>query len=383
MIKNNNTMISNIKKISSGLIAMMAPFLLFGEEAAQAAAPSKSFSFDINMVLALIAIVLLLPLYFSMKTFFLTARDYVIKSNTDKKIGVILLFMFFSQFSFAQTVAQDSSETVSSNWSTIILLILIAFEVFFIIFFAYQSFKFIKGNTAYAASGSAQKSWFQTFWDKINSFKPLEEEGKIDTGHSYDGIRELDNITPPWFTTSFLLTILFAGIYLYRYHVAKSAPLMIEEYKIAMADAEKEKVKNLAKQGNLVDENTVKMLSAADIEAGKGIFVNKCAPCHAATGGSMPGGVGPNLTDDFWIHGGSLKDVFKSVKYGWPEKGMISWKDQLSANQIAQVSSFIKSIHGSNPPGAKEPQGEKYDESKDAAATTTEAPKTDSVTVKK
>jgi len=383
MIKNNNTMISNIKKISSGLIAMMAPFLLFGEEAAQAAAPSKSFSFDINMVLALIAIVLLLPLYFSMKTFFLTARDYVIKSNTDKKIGVILLFMFFSQFSFAQTVAQDSSETVSSNWSTIILLILIAFEVFFIIFFAYQSFKFIKGNSAYAASGSAQKSWFQTFWDKINSFRPLEEEGKIDTGHSYDGIRELDNITPPWFTTSFLLTILFAGIYLYRYHVAKSAPLMIEEYKIAMADAEKEKVKNLAKQGNLVDENTVKMLSAADIEAGKGIFVNKCAPCHAATGGSMPGGVGPNLTDDFWIHGGSLKDVFKSVKYGWPEKGMISWKDQLSANQIAQVSSFIKSIHGSNPPGAKEPQGEKYDESKDAATTTTEAPKTDSVTVKK
>ena len=383
MIKNNNTMISNIKKISSGLIAMMAPFLLFGEEAAQAAAPSKSFSFDINMVLALIAIVLLLPLYFSMKTFFLTARDYVIKSNTDKKIGVILLFMFFSQFSFAQTVAQDSSETVSSNWSTIILLILIAFEVFFIIFFAYQSFKFIKGNTAYAASGSAQKSWFQTFWDKINSFKPLEEEGKIDTGHSYDGIRELDNITPPWFTTSFLLTILFAGIYLYRYHVAKSAPLMIEEYKIAMADAEKEKVKNLAKQGNLVDENTVKMLSAADIEAGKGIFVNKCAPCHAATGGSMPGGVGPNLTDDFWIHGGSLKDVFKSLKYKKKKKGMISWKDQLSANQIAQVSSFIKSIHGSNPPGAKEPQGEKYDESKDAAATTTEAPKTDSVTVKK
>lgn len=383
MIKNNNTMISNIKKISSGLIAMMAPFLLFGEEAAQAAAPSKSFSFDINMVLALIAIVLLLPLYFSMKTFFLTARDYVIKSNTDKKIGVILLFMFFSQFSFAQTVAQESSDTVSSNWSTIILLILIAFEVFFIIFFSYQSFKFIKGNTAYAASGSAQKSWFQTFWDKINSFRPLEEEGKIDTGHSYDGIRELDNITPPWFTTSFLLTIVFAGIYLYRYHVAKSAPLMIEEYKIEMADAEKEKVKNLAKQGNLVDENTVKMLSAADIEAGKGIFVNKCAPCHAATGGSMPGGVGPNLTDDYWIHGGSLKDVFKSVKYGWPEKGMISWKDQLSANQIAQVSSFIKSIHGSNPPGAKEPQGEKYDESKDAAATTTEAPKTDSVTVKK
>ena len=383
MIINNNTMISNIKKISSGLIATMTPFLLFAEEATKDVAPSSSFSFDINMVLAIIAIVLLLPLYFSMKTFFLTARDYVMKSNTDKKIGVVILLMCLSQFAFSQTpAAASTSEMIPSFWSTFILLILIAFEVFFILFFSNQAYKFIKGNTVYAANLSDQKSWFQTFWDKINSFKPLEEEGKIDTGHSYDGIRELDNITPPWFITSFLLTILFAGVYLYRYHVAKSAPLMIEEYKIEMAEAEQQKVKNLAKQGNLVDENNVKMLTSADIEAGKGIFTNKCAPCHAAHGGSMPGGVGPNLTDDFWIHGGGLKDVFKSIKYGWPEKGMISWKDQLSANQIAQVSSFIKSIKGSNPPNAKEPQGEKYDESKEAA-TTTDAPKTDSVTVKK
>jgi cytochrome c oxidase cbb3-type subunit 3 len=72
----------------------------------------------------------------------------------------------------------------------------------------------------------------------------------------------------------------------------------------------------------------------------------------------MPGGVGPNLTDDHWIHGGSIASIFKTIKYGWPEKGMISWKDQLTPNQIAQLSSFIRSIAGSNPPGAKEPEGD-------------------------
>ena len=99
----------------------MTPFLLFAEEATNDVAPSSSFSFDINMVLAIIAIVLLLPLYFSMKTFFLTARDYVMKSNTDKKIGVVILLMCLSQFAFSQTpAAASTSEMIPSVWSTIV-----------------------------------------------------------------------------------------------------------------------------------------------------------------------------------------------------------------------------------------------------------------------
>jgi cytochrome c oxidase cbb3-type subunit 3 len=142
--------------------------------------------------------------------------------------------------------------------------------------------------------------------------------------------------------------------------VSESAPLQIEEYNIEMANAELEKSKYLATQANSVDESTVTLLTGADIESGKTIFAEKCVACHAASGGSMPGGVGPNLTDEYWIHGGDIKDVFKTIKYGWPEKGMISWQDQLSPLQIAQLSSFILSLKGTNPPNAKEPQGELY-----------------------
>jgi cytochrome c oxidase cbb3-type subunit 3 len=208
----------------------------------------------------------------------------------------------------------------------------------------------------------------------------MEEEAKIDTGHSYDGIRELDNVTPPWFTTAFLLTIVFGLVYLYRYHVAHSAPLQVEEFKTEMAVAEADKVKFLATQSNNVDESNVKELGAADIAEGKKIFTEKCVACHQAHGGSMPGGVGPNLTDDYWLHGGSIVDVFKTIKYGWPEKGMISWKDQMTPNQMAQTASFVLSLKGTNPPNAKEPQGELYTAVAAAAKDTTTTK--DTITVK-
>jgi cytochrome c oxidase cbb3-type subunit 3 len=182
----------------------------------------------------------------------------------------------------------------------------------------------------------------------------------MDTGHNYDGIRELNNVTPPWFITAFIFSILFGIGYLYVYYVAKSAPLQIEEFNMAMKKAEDEKAQYLAIQGNNVDETTVTMLGAADIASGRSTFQAKCTVCHGAAGGSMPGGVGPNLTDEYWIHGGAISSIFKTIKYGWPEKGMISWKDQLSPMQMAQLASYIKSLRGSKPTGAKEPQGDLY-----------------------
>lgn len=139
----------------------------------------------------------------------------------------------------------------------------------------------------------------------------------MDTGHNYDGIRELDNITPPWFIAGFAATIIFAAIYLYRYHIAESAPLQLEEYAIEMKAAQTLQDSLLKLEGNKVDENSVAMLDAAGIESGKKIFTANCVACHGDKG---QGGVGPNLTDQYWIHGGSLKDVFKSIKYGWVEK---------------------------------------------------------------
>ena len=127
-----------------------------------------------------------------------------------------------------------------------------------------------------------------------------------------------------------------------------------------MAQGEAEKAAYLEKAANNVDENTVKLITDKDqLAAAKQIFTTVCAACHTATGA---GNVGPNLTDDYWLHGGSIKDVFKTIKYGWPDKGMKSWKDDYSPVQIAQLASYVKSLHGTNPPNPKAPQGTLYTE---------------------
>jgi cytochrome c oxidase cbb3-type subunit 3 len=199
-----------------------------------------------------------------------------------------------------------------------------------------------------------------SLWDKLNKFKPVEQEVAIDLGHDYDGIRELDNRLPPWWLYGFYATIFFAAIYLWRYHISHSAPSSIEEYQLAVKEASIQKEAYLKKAANSVDENTVKLLTdAADISAGSNVFQSVCSPCHGKFG---EGVVGPNLTDNYWLHGGDLKDIFKTIKYGWPEKGMKSWKDDYSPLQLAQLASYIKSIHGTNPQNAKAPQGTLYAE---------------------
>src|SRR4029078_11228876 len=178
------------------------------------------------------------------------------------------------------------------------------------------------------------------WWNWFNKLKPIEQEADIDMGHDYDGIRELDNRLPPWWLYGFFITIIFSFVYLWRYQVAHSAPGSIEEYQIAVKEAAEKQEEYLATAANNIDEKSVKFLSeSSDIEAGKKVFDMVCAACHKGDGGGL---VGPNLTDDYWLHGGSIPDIFKSIKYGWPEKGMKSWKDDYSPKQIAQLASYIK-----------------------------------------
>lgn len=215
-----------------------------------------------------------------------------------------------------------------------------------------------KEITADAVAAKSKKMNLAQWWEKMNKFKPVHEEADIDMGHEYDGIRELDNRLPPWWLYGFYVCIIFAAIYLWRYHVSHSAPSSLQELAIAMDKAEIEKENYLKKAANNVNENTVTYLSdASSLDAGKKLFVTACAACHAADGGGL---VGPNLVDEYWLHGGSLSDIFKSIKYGWPEKGMKSWKDDYSPSQIAQITSYIHSIRNTKPATAKEPQGEVY-----------------------
>jgi cytochrome c oxidase cbb3-type subunit III len=197
-----------------------------------------------------------------------------------------------------------------------------------------------------------------TLFDRINDTVELEKEEEILLDHEYDGIRELDNNLPPWWKYGFYLTILVAVVYMINYHITGTSPLQAEEYRNSIKKAEAEVAEYMKNSASNVDETTVKMLSdPADIAAGKDIFVASCAACHGRNG---EGGVGPNLTDEYWLHSGSVPEIFKTIKYGWPDKGMKAWKDDFSPVQIAQITSFIRTLKNTNPPNGKEKQGELY-----------------------
>ena len=198
------------------------------------------------------------------------------------------------------------------------------------------------------------------FFNKLLGLRPIEEEKDIMIEHEYDGIVELDNPVPMWFNALFYGTIIFGFIYLLVYHVFGWGMNQDQEYLHEVAQAEQAKQEYLAQAANLIDESSVEF-NADLAPAGKAIFTANCAACHGANG---EGAIGPNLTDRSWLHGGEIKDIFKTVKYGVPEKGMVPWEQTLTPGQIAEVSSYIITLRDSKPANPKPAQGvevEKYE----------------------
>lgn len=219
---------------------------------------------------------------------------------------------------------------------------------------------------------SLQFTWFKKIYKKLLGQKPIEEEHEIIMDHDYDGIQELDNSLPPWWLYGFYLTIIFAAVYLLRYHVF-GAPNQYEAFKTEMAQAKKDVAEYKKNAKNLVDINTVTQLTdQSDLAAGKKIFETNCIPCHMIDGG---GGIGPNLTDKYWILGGDIKHIFKTISEGGRSgKGMISWKSQLKPLEIAQVASYVLTLQGTTPANPKEPQGDLWVPESSGADQETEAP---------
>ena len=209
---------------------------------------------------------------------------------------------------------------------------------------------------------------------------PITKEQDILLDHDYDGIQELDNNLPPRWKWGFYITIIAAVIYMLAYHDTGTGKLQAEEYADELAVAAKQKeerMKNSAE--NITEENVTALVDAAEIAKGKDIYDKNCSACHMADGGGM---VGPNLTDNYWLHGGGVKNIFKTITYGVPAKGMISWQAQLSPKQIQEVTSFILTLHGTKPAAPKEAQGDEWKDDATAAAKDTTAVATAEATVR-
>jgi cytochrome c oxidase cbb3-type subunit 3 len=218
-----------------------------------------------------------------------------------------------------------------------------------------------------------ESEWFKKLMKLLTKSQPIENEGQLLLDHDYDGIKELDNSLPPWWVYLFYGCIIFAAVYLIRFEIM-GGDTQEMELKKELAQAKIDVANYLKNAPDLMDESKVTQLTdAASLAEGKEIFTTNCAACHRADGG---GQIGPNLTDDHWIFGGSIKNIFHTIEEGGRDgKGMVSWKGTLKPKQMQIVASYIMSLKGSNPKDPKAPDGEIWVDS-DAKTTTTQVDST-------
>lgn len=362
-------------KYFTAIFTLMA--LLFSQPIFAAGPPAPSI-FSNGLALILISIMIVLLIVIGILANILTgAAEVKAKArkseNAVKTLALTGLLIFspavFAQDAEATNTALTTAKTIGGlSTGTFYLMVGIILAELLVIIAMLINLRFliIKEKEVPVTAeekliAEKEKANKLSFWDRFHRLKPMSQEAELDSGHEYDGIRELDNRLPPWWLYGFYASIIFAVIYLWRFHVSHTGPSSKQEYETSVAKAKAKVDAYLKLKGDAVDENTVTLLTGADdLAAGKAIFIDpaKCPACHNADGGGNA--IGPNLTDDYWLYGGSVKDIFKTIKYG-TNKGMRSWKDDLSAKQIAQVTSYIKSVlHGSKPQNAKAPQGDLF-----------------------
>ncbi len=227
-----------------------------------------------------------------------------------------------------------------------------------------------------------ESQWFKNLMKALTKSEPIENEGQLLLDHDYDGIKELDNNLPPWWVYLFYACILFGVVYFLRFEVF-GGDNQEAELKNEMAQAKVEVAEYMKNAPDLMDEKTVTLLtSPADLAIGKTIFMTNCVACHRADAG---GQIGPNLTDDHWILGGGIKNVFHTITNGGRDgKGMIAWaKNGLKPKDIQHVASYVLSLHGSNPVNPKAPDGDIWVDPTASKTAAAPAAKTDVAPVKK
>jgi cytochrome c oxidase cbb3-type subunit III len=235
--------------------------------------------------------------------------------------------------------ATPDSATETALIATMIVTALAIGTVFFVMLLPEET-----RDRMEAALGRARQYFIS------GSTEPVEE-----FDHDFDGIRELDNRIPPWFTYLFVGTIAFGGVYFADYHVFGTSKLSTAEYTDEVVAADVQRRILIASEGQIDETQLVALKDASSLKNGSESFQKNCVSCHGANGQGL---VGPNLTDQHWIHGGGIKDIFATIKNGVPAKGMISWQLVFTPKRIQEIGSYVLSLQGTNPIGAKPPQGE-------------------------
>ena len=356
-----NTYIETMKKKIIGLgVGLLCSAIVLAQETATAPVPIETKTNPLWWLILTMMTILLIAIIALSNILLNLARITVEKGKAAKAVSIIVLLLVCS-IAFAQDAAAPVKATSSafSDWNLIFASMVLIAEFFVVLVLVSRIGSMLNELSPKPVKQKVWNFHFPKFFDVINAAVPVEREADVMLDHNYDGIRELDNALPPWWKYGFYATIIFAVCYMWYYSFG-GGPTSHDEYVTEMAQAKVDVDDYMKKNALNVDENTVKMGDATMIAEGKKIFSENCTPCHGQNGEGNA--VGPNLTDDYWLHGGSVHDVFKTIKYGWPAKGMRSWKDVFSPVQIQDLASFVKSIQGSNPPNAKAPQGDLYQE---------------------
>jgi len=281
------------------------------------------------------------------------------------KITIAALLFLVSSSSL---LAQDAMVAESSSpWNPAMILIVaiiigLGAMLVYLVVMSNQLTKQLRETKIKSNDADAPKS--TVTWLDLFRRDERDTQDKLIEGHNYDNIQEYDNNPPSWFNWLFYISIVFAVVYMFYYHLLGIGPDQEERYENQIAEA-REKYGDLERK---VDYSTLEPYTEeAQIQMGQEIYQNYCSSCHGKQGEGLSG-LGPNLTDEYWLHGGSFQDIYKTINEGVVEKGMAAWNEVLPQEEIKQVASFVNTLRNTNPPNQKEPQGEPYDGNKTASA---------------
>ncbi|MEO8413175.1 MAG: cbb3-type cytochrome c oxidase N-terminal domain-containing protein [Ginsengibacter sp.] len=360
------------KKNILSLAVLLAALPAMAQQATATQASSSGYN-QLEILLVIMMVVFLFVIWGLSRALAVLGRQVIEKNKGAGKLLPVLLvtlLAFAAKVSSAQDTATTGAVKVLPNYGGLsattfyILVSVIVIELFVILFLVFSIRGFYKALLPQKAAAPARINKFNIWWatlgKKLTKAAPVEQEADVMLDHDYDGIRELDNPLPPWWKYGFYITIGIAIIYLLNFHVFGYGKNPTEEYTAEMANARIEKEMYEANNKDKIDENNVPEADAGGLAIAKEIFTTKCFACHGKLG---EGGAGPNLTDNYWLHKGSLNDMYRSIKIGYPDKGMQSWATVYTPKEISYLASYVKSLHGTNPPNAKAPQGDLYADS--------------------